>query len=89
MKLGSIYSDGNLVTLIKKSNCKNSYYRARKKEECNTCPWWCFCKGGCSSRVHYINQPDSVDEIECVLNQTIYPQLIDNILNKEIGTVIS
>ncbi len=89
VKLGSIYSDGDLIALIKKANRKNSYYRTRKKEECNTCPWWCFCKGGCSSRVHYINQPDSVDEIECVLNQTIYPQLIDNILNREIGTVIS
>lgn len=89
VKLGSIYSDEDLMSIIKKASCKNSYYKTRKKGECNTCPWWCFCKGGCSSRVYYIHQPDSVDEIECILNQTIYPQLIDNILNRKIGTVIT
>ncbi len=89
VKLGSIYSDSDLIALIKKANYINPYYKIRKKEECNACPWWCFCKGGCSSRVHYINQSDRVDEIECVLNKTIYPQLIDHILNREIGTVIS
>lgn len=89
VKLGSIYTGDDLLSLIKKAYHKNTYYKKRRKTECEACPWWCFCKGGCSSRVHYIDQPNSVDEIECALNQTIYPKLIDIILNREIGTVIS
>ena len=89
VKLGSIYSGDDLLSLIKKAYNNNIYYKTRRKTECLICPWWCFCKGGCSSRVHYIDQPNCVDEIECVLNQTIYPKLIDIILNREIGTVIT
>lgn len=89
VKIGNIYTGDDLVSLIKKAHNKNSYYRTRKKEECDTCPWWFFCKGGCSSRVHYIDQIERVDETECILNKTIYPELIEHILNNEIGMMIS
>lgn len=49
----------------------------KKKEECISCPWECYCLGGCSSRLYYSGQKSGVDEFECVVNKTIYARLAE------------
>jgi len=80
-KLGSIYSDTGFIALTE-SKQKNAF-KKRKCEKCSDCPWWYFCKGGCNSRVNYIGRPDDIDKTECILNKTIYPYLVEKMLNSE------
>lgn len=81
-KIGSIYEKKSLMEQIAFAAAKNSYYKERKKEECTQCPWRYFCRGGCGSRVYYMGCQESVDENECILNQTIYPYLVEKMLKR-------
>lgn len=86
MCIGSIYSNKSLGELLNNYARTNRFYKTRKKEECDTCPWHFFCRGGCSSKVYYCNTPDNVDENECILNQTIYPYIVKKLLCKGGGS---
>ena len=84
MCIGSIYSDKSLKELLNSSSLTDRFYKKHKKE-CDTCPWWFFCKGGCSSKVYYSSTSECVDENECILNQTIYPYIVKSLLCKGSG----
>ena len=88
VRIGSIYEKQSLISLIENARLTNAYFAERQKPECAVCPWRAFCKGGCTSRMHYVNQPRNVDEIECALNKTIYPRLIERILNGNTAEII-
>ena len=83
-KIGSIYENEQLEDQIKKSISDHLFFKPKKDEECQKCPWWCYCGGGCSSRNRYAGRDGCIDKVECKLNKTIYPRLIEAILNGKI-----
>lgn len=83
-KLGSIYSDLPLDEQIKSNMQTSCFFKEKKSKQCNSCPWWYYCGGGCSSRNHYLGE-SSIDKVECCLNKTIYPTLIELLLDGQLN----
>ena len=71
--LGTI-SDCNLCASISCAEKTHLYFAEKRISDCDTCPWWAYCKGGCSSKVRYQNG-NGVDDVECQINKTLYPIL--------------
>ena len=88
VKIGDIYSDTDLRAMIANARESNNYYLDRTNDKCRKCPWQYFCRGGCTSRVHYVNKKCNIDETECVLNQVLYEEIIKSILNQEIDRLV-
>lgn len=81
-KIGSI-SQGDLLNIIKSASKQHKYFRDYRISECNNCPWWYYCRGGCHTSIkHNRNSYWGVDEIECRINKKMYPIIIDIILNQ-------
>lgn len=82
--LGSIYSGADLCELVRAAIPKKAYFQEKKKPECDDCPWWYYCRGGCSSAVKYLNQQHAaaVDECECTMNKSMYPLLVSLLLRR-------
>ena len=82
--LGNVADEHNdLVELIKEARSNNDYYAQRNLNSCNDCPFIFFCRGGCkASCLAYGKKPCDVDQMECALNKSLYPILIELILTK-------
>lgn len=86
VKIGSIYKDGklssnyDLINQINKSKKNNIYFQKKVNNECKSCPWQYYCKGGCTSRIIYSNGKMKYDEIECEFNKVIYERIIEQML---------
>ncbi|MCF0112998.1 MAG: radical SAM protein [Bacilli bacterium] len=72
--------DGGLDELLEKSR-KSVFLIERKATICRDCPWWCFCRGGCTSRVHYRGE-NGIDEIACAINRVLYPLIAKLIVDE-------
>ena len=87
VKLGSIYHDDklddntSLIKQISEAKKKNIYFKKKVNKECNSCPWYYYCKGGCTSRILYSNGVMTYDEVECEFNKVIYTRIVDDILS--------
>lgn len=80
-KIGNIDSGEGLVELVSEAMKHNNYFIEKREEKCNTCPWYCYCKGGCTVHVKTQNEnPPKTDMIECSVNQMLYPLLVEQIL---------
>ena len=83
VRMGSIYDQKTCPEVISDSKETNPFFRSRKSSKCDECPWFVYCKGGCSASVIY-NEFHSVnDELECKINMVLYPKLVDIIINKQ------
>lgn len=79
-KLGSIYSNISLSDIVQKS-LGNNYFMEKKADKCNNCPWYIYCRGGCTINVKSAGKtPPEIDETECSINEELYPALIKLIL---------
>jgi len=82
-KLGSIYASDDLLELVKRSVVKHDFFCAKKEKICEDCEWYIFCRGGCTVRtISCGKRPPMIDRIECAVNRSLYPALIELILNK-------
>ena len=84
-KIGSIYSGRNLDMLISDAEQKNQFFLPKIAKKCEYCPWWCYCRGGCTSRNRYIGLIGKPDECECALNRAFYPRIVEGIIDGTIG----
>ena len=84
-KIGLIYSGYSLDEMISNAEQKNLFFVPKEAEKCLNCPWWCYCRGGCTSRNRYIGLVGKPDECECALNRVIYPRIVEGILDGTIG----
>lgn len=82
--LGNIEDQGdNLLDLIHRAQAHNHYYAPKKIKTCSNCPYLYFCRGGCKANcVAYGKEPFQIDHIECALNRSLYPRLIELILTE-------
>lgn len=80
-KLGSIYEDQDLMTAIRKKMKTHLYFAQKWEARCDGCPWYVFCRGGCTVRVISRGQrPPKIDETECAVNRALYPLIIEFLL---------
>lgn len=82
-KIGSIYDKKDLIDIIKENIKYKDFFFAKKAKKCNDCLWYVFCKGGCTVRAISVGKrPPEIDEIECAVNTTLYPELMKLIVSK-------
>jgi uncharacterized protein len=91
-KFGSIYDSNDLLDSMEVWLKNNDFFTEKKDDVCSDCMWYVFCKGGCTVRV--INEgkrPPEIDETECAVNTSLYPELLKlvlenpRIVNKMLG----
>lgn len=81
--LGTIDEPLGLVEVIERAVSEKTYFREKKQPQCETCPWRCYCLGGCTVHVKAQGkQPPAIDEIECAVNQALYPAMVETILTE-------
>jgi uncharacterized protein len=80
--VGSVHDGVELVEMLENARKQSDFFLTKESEECKSCPWWFFCKGGCTTAIKYKNgKVAGIDNLECVSNQAMYPALVDMILN--------
>lgn len=81
--LGNISTEPDLVSMVEKAIPQKSYFKEKKQPQCGSCPWYCYCRGGCTVHVKTQgDEPPAVDEIECAVNRTLYPELVRLIISE-------
>ena len=84
--LGNISDNRDLCEMVADAITTHSYFREKKESKCERCPWWFYCRGGCSSAMKYVNRyGNGIDKCECALNLTMYPLLTKLLLKDEYG----
>ena len=82
--IGNIGSGTDLCENIKKAQKTHTFYKTKKADICDTCPWWYYCRGGCSSTVKFTSsEVCGIDAGECDVNRILYPKLVRLILDDE------
>ena len=77
-KLGNISDGRDLGDAVDAAAACNFYFKEKHKPECDTCPWWYFCRGGCTSAMMYSNKEGvTVDEAGCAGTKTLYEILME------------
>lgn len=81
---GSIYDDRDLVEMVDEAIDTHDFYRRKKDPRCTVCPWYFYCRGGCTSAVKYKtgSYGEGIDEVECAYNSVLYPEIIKLFLNE-------
>ena len=83
VKIGNIFNSIGLVNMIKESMLSNPYFSNKHSEKCDVCPWYVYCRGGCTASIlSYNNNLDGIDEKECAVNQALYPRIIELVLER-------
>ena len=81
--IGSIYDDKDLVANITEVVKYKDFFAEKKNDKCAECMWYVYCKGGCTVRaISRGKRPPDIDEIECAVNMTLYPELLQLIVKK-------
>lgn len=84
--IGDVHERPNLIELVKESLHSRDFYNKKHSEDCDTCPYYFFCKGGCTTAIKYkLGKVEGVDHQECAANKALYPELIKQILSNPKG----
>lgn len=79
--LGNIDEGVGLVDIVRRAMRNHTYFAEKKEEKCEDCPWYCYCRGGCTVHVKTEGaEPPVTDRIECAVNRMLYPLMVDKIL---------
>ncbi len=79
--MGNIADDGAAVRMVERAMEEKPYFARKHAEECDACPWWIHCRGGCTVHVKCAGgRAGETDAIECSVNKGIYPRLAELIL---------
>ena len=82
-RIGSIYEPDSLLQQLERAKIRRDFYVKKTSEDCMGCPWYVFCGGGCTVRtITTGKRPPAIDEIECAVNKTVYPALMEVFLTK-------
>lgn len=77
-RMGNV-RDGDLLEILNEAKSTKDYFKDKVERDCLLCSWKYFCRGGCSIKAKISNT--KIDKLECIINKTLYPLLIDSILN--------
>lgn len=81
--IGSIYTGEKLTNFVADAMKHRDFFDLKQSELCKECLWYVFCRGGCTVRaISADKRPPEIDEIECAVNRSLYPALMQLILEK-------
>lgn len=81
--VGSVHEGEDLVEMLAKAHRERDFFHEKKSAQCASCPWWFFCKGGCTTAIKYKHgKVTGVDSLECLSNRAMYPALAALILEE-------
>ncbi len=81
--IGDVFDGGNLIDLLQIAHKEKDFFAPKNSDNCETCPWWFFCKGGCTTAIKYkYGEAKGVDKLECISNRAMYPELVNLVLNQ-------
>ncbi len=81
--LGNINDDVVLDEMIKRAIQTKTYFKEKHSEKCDMCPWWAFCRGGCTVHTKCAGKmAGEIDDIECGINRGVYPELVKLIMKE-------
>lgn len=80
--IGDVHTGGDLIELVRTAKReKRDSFAKKYSKDCDQCPFWFFCKGGCTTAIKYkLGKVEGVDHQECLANLSLYPRLINIIL---------
>lgn len=81
LKLGNISSTDGLKTIVSHQMQSHPFLKLQLPDKCSDCNWKIYCGGGCKSMRLY-NKRNEPDQADCIRNNTLYPLLINLIINK-------
>ena len=81
--IGSIYDGTDLIALVSDAAQKRDFFIPKRADVCRDCEWYLFCRGGCTVRaISAGKRPPAIDEIECAVNRSLYPALVELVRTK-------
>ena len=77
--IGDVHTGSDLIELVKTAKKQGrDFFAIKHSNQCDKCPFWFFCKGGCTTAIKYkLGQVTGIDHQECLANLTLYPRLIN------------
>ncbi len=82
-KFGSICDGKDIQDIVQDALKKHPYFTKKYSPECDNCPWWSYCQGGCTTAAQYYgSEKGCVDKLTCTLNRTLYPMLAELLLTQ-------
>lgn len=76
-KLGDIFNNQPLHEMIERAIIEKDYFSDKYDTKCDKCPWWSYCKGGCSTSLKYQGcAPNTIDKSECSFNIALYSAIV-------------
>lgn len=76
-KLGNAEDGVDIMDSVQTGIGKKEYFKEKHKAECDCCPWWYYCQGGCTSAILYERGcVEGVDECGCASAKALYEQAI-------------
>ena len=79
-RIGNVKETVDLIKIVKDAKETKAYFKEKEDVSCLSCSWKYFCKGGCSIKAKLSGTKK--DDLECTINNTLYPEMIESILNK-------
>lgn len=84
--IGDVHDRPNMIELVMGSLHSRDFYNKKHSDECDTCAYHFFCKGGCTTAIKYkLGKVEGIDHQECAANKALYPELIKQILSNPVG----
>ncbi|MCD8013645.1 MAG: radical SAM protein [Lachnospiraceae bacterium] len=81
--IGCIYDGTDLIALVSDAVQERDFFIPKRADVCVDCEWYLFCRGGCTVRAISVGKrPPTIDEIECAVNRSLYPALIELVQTK-------
>ena len=82
-RLGNLNDNRDFIQMVEDALDTTPYFKKKRDVKCDTCPWYYYCRGGCTVHVKCAGKPaGSIDDIECSTNITLYPLLVKLILEE-------
>lgn len=82
-KIGNLSDTRDFIQMVQDALDQTPYFMKKHDDKCDTCPWYYYCRGGCTVHVKCAGKPaGSIDDIECATNTALYPLLVKLILEE-------
>ena len=81
-RIGNVSDGRTIPEMVEQAISGKEYFREKKEEKCETCPWWYYCGGGCTGIVLYEKGcVEGVDPVSCAFNRAAYQKLAEIMLS--------
>ena len=80
--IGHVSEARSIPEMVENAIREKDYFHEKRTPQCEECPWWYYCRGGCTAIVIYEKgHTEGIDPISCRFNRTVYPRLAEIMMN--------